>query len=99
MAFATVGAVLVVPATWNTAEIPYMGRVRVLITLVALERGPWPLPVELGRPTFGCAEPSAFFSVPLSLQPVKGWLAFCDVSNPLVPDSFLSLTSSSQDPS
>ena len=101
VAVLTGGAVL----TWKTSESPYMGRVALPPALELEERGPWLLPEELGRPTVVGFGPSACEllmmndSVPSWSQPVKGKLAALEVSGPSVPDSFLSLTSSSQSPS
>ena len=93
-------------ATWKTAESPYMGRVLAVPVTALLLRGPWRALEELGRPTFvppaapnPCEMEPSSASVPLCSQPVKGRLTDWEVSGPLVPDSFLSLTSSSQDPS
>ena len=105
LALVSVGGV-VSAATWKTAESPYMGRVLAVPVTALLLRGPWRALEELGRPTFvppaapnPCEMEPSSASVPLCPQPVKGRLTDWEVSGPLVPDSFLSLTSSSQDPS
>ena len=92
--------------TWKTSESPYMGLVEPAPALALEEMGPWPLPESLGRPSLALLVPSARdwvpkakASVPSWPQPVRGRLAVWEVSGPSVPDSFLSLASSSQDPS
>ena len=80
-ALVSVGGV-VSAATWKIAESPYMGRVTVLDTssAVLLLRGPWLAAAEeLGRPTITSISARALdllnrskYSVPRSLQPVRG---------------------------
>ena len=74
---------------------------------VLLPMGPLMLAETLGRPTITLCAPSANesppenLSVPLCLQPVKGWLVVVEVLGPSAPNSslFLFWRSSSQSPS
>ena len=92
-------------ATSKTAESPYRGRLLARGVVLLLLRGPLPLVELLGWPRRTLDAPSEREaapendSVPSCPQPVMGWLPVWEVSGPSLPDSFLSLASSSQDPS
>ena len=101
-----VAGVLVGSATWKTSESPYIGRVLVVVpTALLLEGavaatggvGPADLCTTGPRRTLRDGAVEGLGAVVCAAG--EGLLTFREISSPLVPDSSLSLTSSSQSPS